>query len=128
MSLPAVVKVPVVVEIFGAELVPDPVFPGEVLAGDPGMSVQVVWESPDKDQLRGIWEVRPGKFTWRFDVDEFFVVVSGRATVEAADGEILEMVPGSFAIFKRGDQTIWTVHETLRKGFHMTGLNQVPNT
>lgn len=61
MSLPAVVKVPVVVEIFGAELVPDPVFPGEVLAGDPGMSVQAVWESPDKDQLRGIWEVRPRK-------------------------------------------------------------------
>lgn len=127
MSSPAVVKVPLAVEVLTVDLVPDPKFPGEVLAGHPEMMVQVVWESPDRDQLRGVWEVRPGKFTWRFEVDEFFVVVSGRATVEAADGEILEMLPGSLAIFKPGDQTVWTVHETLRKGFHMAGLNQVPN-
>ena len=36
------------------------------------------------------------------------------------------MVPGSFAILKRGDQTIWTVHETLRKGFHTTGPTRSP--
>ncbi|OCB09108.1 hypothetical protein A5717_25295 [Mycolicibacterium porcinum] len=121
-------RVPLAVEIFSANLLPDPDFPGAVVAGNPEMRVKVVWESADKDQLRGIWEVAPGKFTWRFDVDEFFVVVSGRATVKGPDGQVFDMVPGSFVIFKPGDHTIWTVHETLRKGFHMAGLNQMPTT
>jgi len=123
MSSSVHVQVPLAVEIVGADLVPDLEFPGEVLAGDPAMAVQTIWESPDKDQLRGIWEVRPGQFTWRFDVDEFFVVVSGAATVETVGAETLHLVPGSVAIFKPGDRTTWTVHETLRKGYHMAGLN-----
>jgi len=123
MSSSVHVQVPLAVEIVGADLVPDLVFPGEVLAGDPAMAVQIIWESPDQDQLRGIWEVHPGQFTWRFDVDEFFVVVSGRATVETAGAPTLELVPGSVVIFKPGDRTTWTVHETLRKGYHMAGLN-----
>src|SRR5258708_18799927 len=98
-------------------------FPAQSSRANRPMTVQVVWTSPDKDQLRGIWEVLPGKFTWFFDVDEFFVVVSGRATVELIDGRTLELVPGSVAIFKQGDQTTWTVHEALRKGYHMSGLN-----
>ena len=123
MTSTRLAEVPLAMEIFGAELVPDDDFPGAVLEGEPTMTVQVVWTSPDKDQLRGIWEVLPGKFTWFFDVDEFFVVVSGRATVELSDGRTLELVPGSVAIFKQGDQTTWTVHEALRKGYHMAGLN-----
>jgi len=123
MSLSVHVQVPLAVEISGADLAPDPNFPGEVLAGDPVMTGRQIWASPDQDQLRGIWEVRPGRFTWRFDVDEFFVVVSGRATVETAGAPTLELVPGSVVIFKPGDRTTWTVHETLRKGYHMAGLN-----
>jgi uncharacterized protein len=126
MSSPVTLEVPLAVEISSATLRPDREFPGEVLAGDPEMSVQVIWESADGQQSRGIWEVRPGKFTWLFDVDDFFVVVSGRATVELDDGGVLEMVPGTVAIFKPGDQTTWTVHETIRKGFHSGGSPAAP--
>jgi len=118
MKLP----VPFALTIEDAELVRDDGFPGQVVEGHPDMSTLLVWESTDKTQIRGIWEVQPGTFTWRFDVDEFFVVLSGHATIEVQEGETLTLQPGSLAVFKPGDRTIWTVHETLRKGFHMSGL------
>lgn len=114
--------VPFSVEANEVVLEPELTFPGEVLAGDPKMTIAEIWESPDRTQWRGIWQVEPGTFTWTFPGDEFFVVISGRATIERANGEALELVPGSVAIFNPGDVTTWTVHETLRKALHIGGL------
>lgn len=117
--------VPFSVQVDDITMVPEPEFPGEVLAGNPIMTIAEIWESEDRSQWRGIWQVEPGTFTWTFPGDEFFVVTSGHATVERANGAPLELVTGSVAIFHPGDVTTWTVHKTLRKALHIGGLPAV---
>lgn len=126
MSSAIEVRAPFTVAIGEVELQPRLQFPGEVLAGDPVLRSTLIWESADQQQARGVFEATPGQFSWTFGWDEFFVIASGRATVETASGEKLELAPGVAGIFKPGDQTTWTVHETLRKGFHkdLSGVAQ----
>lgn len=118
MHHPGDAGIPFAVQVLDADLLPKVEFPGEVLEGNPAIASRVIWESADKRQARGIFESTPGQFSWHFAWEEFFVIVSGRATVETAAGEILELSPGTAGMFKAGDRTIWSIHETLRKGFH----------
>lgn len=63
----------------------------------------------------GIWEMTPGTMT-DVEADEVFVVLSGAATVEFADGTTpLILRPGTVARLAAGTETVWTVTETLRK-------------
>ncbi|MEQ1735139.1 MAG: cupin domain-containing protein [Rhodoglobus sp.] len=63
----------------------------------------------------GIWEHTPGAST-DIEVDEVFVVLSGRATVEFVEsGETLRLEPGVVGRLAAGTATRWTVTETLRK-------------
>ena len=62
----------------------------------------------------GIWEHSVGTST-DVEVDEVFVVLSGRATVSVAAGPTLELGPGDLAVLDAGAATTWTVYETLRK-------------
>lgn len=103
------------------ELEPEPLDPSDVISGDPQVTGKVLWESEDGRQLRGIWQITPGVVT-DTEVDEFFVVISGRATVEIADGPTLELGPGDLGVLHAGDRTVWTVHETLRKVYVITDL------
>jgi uncharacterized cupin superfamily protein len=68
---------------------------------------------------RGIWQITPGTVR-DVEVDELFVVVSGRATVEIADGPTLELAPGVLGVLRAGDRTVWRIHETLRKVYQAT--------
>lgn len=63
----------------------------------------------------GVWEMTPG--TMRdVESDELFVVIAGRATVRfVATGEVMEIGPGDVVRLTAGDETVWTVTETLRK-------------
>ena len=55
------------------------------------------------------------------EADEVFVVLSGSATVEFADGTTpLNLGPGDVARLAAGTETVWTVTETLRK-VYLTG-------
>lgn len=101
------------------ELEPEPLDPSSIVSGDPQVTGKVLWESEDGRQLRGIWQITPGVVT-DTEADELFVVISGRATVEIADGPTLEVGPGDFAVLHEGDRTVWTVHETLRKAYAIT--------
>ncbi len=62
----------------------------------------------------GVWEMTPG--TMRdVEVDEILTVLAGKATVEFHDGKHLTLEPGTVARLHAGEQTVWTVTETLRK-------------
>ena len=62
----------------------------------------------------GVWEMTPG--TMRdVEIDEVFVVLHGAATVAFADGKITALEAGDVVRLHAGQQTIWTVTETLRK-------------
>jgi len=63
----------------------------------------------------GVWEMSPS-VTSDVEVDEFFIVLSGRATVAFADGSPeLQLKPGTVGHLSAGTATVWSVTETLRK-------------
>lgn len=64
----------------------------------------------------GVWEHTAGTST-DVEVDEVFVVLRGRATVEVEGGPTLELGPGDLCVLEAGARTRWTVHEDLRKVF-----------
>lgn len=97
-----------------------------VLSGQPQASGLVLSKSADARQVSGVWSSTPGRFRWNWDYDETVFVLSGRATVELEDGRRVELVPGDMAFFARGDRSVWTIHETLRKGFHADSPEPLP--
>jgi uncharacterized cupin superfamily protein len=107
------------VHIPDAALEPDPLDPGQIVSGTPEVSGKVLWESEDGRQIRGIWQITPGVVT-DTEANELFVVVSGRATIEVAGGPTFDVGPGDACVLREGDETTWTVHETLRKAYHIT--------
>jgi uncharacterized protein len=69
----------------------------------------------------GVWEMSPGTMT-DVEADEIFVVLSGTATVEFADGSpTLHIGPGDVVRLAAGAHTVWTVRDTLRKVYVTRG-------
>jgi uncharacterized protein len=95
-----------------SELEVDDLDPAKVVAGDPEVRVLPLHDSDDL--AVGIWQHSTGVST-DVEADEVFVVLSGRATIEVADGPTLEVGPGDVGLLPVGARTTWTVHETLRK-------------
>src|SRR5215213_7946098 len=95
-----------------------PLPPELVLSGQPSASGLVLFKSEDGRSMSGIWACTPGSFRWRWTDDETVVVVSGRATVSMGDGRRIELSPGDLAFFESGQDSVWTIHEPFRKGFH----------
>jgi uncharacterized cupin superfamily protein len=100
------------------ELTPDPLDPSQVVSGNPQVST---YELLDTEALAvGIWEHTAGVST-DVEVDEIFVVLSGRATIDVAGGPTLEVGPGDVGVLDAGAETTWTVHEDLRKIYIIGG-------
>ena len=63
----------------------------------------------------GIWVCAPG--TWRCEVarEEFCHFLAGRCTYRHDGGEVIEIWPGTIAVFPAGWHGRCTVHATVRK-------------
>jgi uncharacterized cupin superfamily protein len=86
---------------------------GKILAGEPRIGTAVL--GAIGDYAIGVWEITPS-VTTDIEVDEFFIVVSGAATVSFDDGSPpLRLSAGSVGRLAQGAATTWTVTETLRK-------------
>jgi uncharacterized cupin superfamily protein len=109
------------VDVPTATLEPLPLEPEQVLEGTPETSALTLEEHLHTGVVveHGIWQITPGVAT-DVEVDEVFVVVSGRATVEVEGGPTLELAPGTVGTLRAGDRTVWRVHETLRKVYVAT--------
>lgn len=118
-SVEAMTSMSFAVHIPDADLEPDPLDPSQIIAGSPEVSGKVLWESEDGRQIRGIWQITPGTVS-DTEADELFVVVSGRATIAVEGGDTFDVGPGDACVLREGDRTVWTVHETLRKAYHIT--------
>lgn len=102
----------------GLELTHEPVPAAQSVRGEPqtGMVKLLDFEGLEI----GVWEMTPGVAT-DVEVDEIFVVLSGSATIEFADGTpALHVGPGDVVRLAAGAETVWTVTETLRK-VYLTG-------
>ena len=63
----------------------------------------------------GVWEMTAGVMR-DIEADELFVVLSGSARVDFADGSAsLDLNPGDVVRLTAGTRTEWTVHQPLRK-------------
>lgn len=101
------------VQVQSVEVPLEPVAPSLVGAGSPRQGA-VDFATVAGSEV-GIWEMTPGTAD-DVEVDEVFVVVSGRATVTFLDdGETLELSAGTLVRLLAGQRTRWVVTETLRK-------------
>ena len=101
------------------DLEPEDLDPAQIVSGDPRVHARVLSTSDDGRIERGVWELTPGVVT-DVEVDELFVVVAGRATIEVEDGPTLQVGPGDAVLLEAGWRTRWEVHETLRKVYQAT--------
>lgn len=98
----------------------EPVPAEDVVAGTPRQGTAVLGNIGGGDPVEvGIWELRDGTVT-DTEVDEFFVVLSGGATIEFldADGTVTETVEvssGDVMRLTEGSRTRWTVPDHIRK-------------
>jgi len=110
MSLP--LDAATVLQALDLELDHEPVDPAEVVDGSPttGLAELTVWGGSEV----GVWEITPGTVT-AVEEAEVFIVLRGHATLRRGDGTTVELVAGSIGRLDEGEETSWTVHETLRK-------------
>jgi uncharacterized cupin superfamily protein len=101
----------------------EPVPSDQVVAGTPSTGYAALDEpgaadAAGADGELGVWEMTPGAMR-DTEVDEVFLVIAGRATVEFVEPPLppIELRPGSIVRLDAGMQTVWTVTETLRKLF-----------
>ena len=90
----------------------EPIPAHQVVDGQPTAGVLELPAPPGLEV--GVWEHSEGTST-DVEVDEVFVVLSGRATIAVAGGPTLEVGPGDVVTLAEGARTTWTVHERLRK-------------
>ena len=102
-----------VVPAASIELTPDPLDPSQVVSGNPQVSACSSCSTPSRLAV-GVWQHTAGVST-DVEVDEIFVVLRGRATIEVAGGPTLEVGPGDVGVLEAGAETTWTIHEDLRK-------------
>jgi len=69
----------------------------------------------DGDQEVGVWECTPGPSHWTLETNEAVYILSGRMTVTPDGGQPQDIGPGGTAVFPRGWQGNWQIHETIRK-------------
>lgn len=84
----------------------------QVISGSPMVSSKPIHES--EHLAVGIWQHTAGT-SRDVESDEVFIVLTGRATIEVADGPTLHVGPGDVGVLPAGAHTVWTIHETLRK-------------
>lgn len=98
------------------QLEPDPLEPDQIVSGDPRTSDLALAESGDGSETCGFWRCTPGTFT-DVEVEESFLIITGRARVEFEDGRDLSFGPGDTHTFAGGEKTVWTVTETVLKAY-----------
>lgn len=96
-----------------------PLPPEQIVEGEPRISFRILDISADGRIERGIWQHTAG-VSLDVEVDEIFIILRGRATVEVEGCPSLEIGPGDVGLLRAGDRTTWRVHEDLRKIYQVT--------
>lgn len=89
------------------------------LAGQPAATVGLMELGTLDDAEIGVWEMSVGAMA-DIENDEWFVVLSGQATVQILEAggfaaQEIELAPGSVVRLHQGMETRWTVTQALRK-------------
>jgi uncharacterized cupin superfamily protein len=83
--------------------------------GEPmATSGTTIWEGEGDTEV-GIWQCTAGPSRWKLETNESVHIVSGRMTVTPDGGEATDIGAGDTAVFPRGWEGTWQIHETIRK-------------
>jgi len=108
--------------VTGARWEPMPLQPDHMLAGNPHPRVH--WLRKNKPgqtvYMAGLWEVQPATFRWIFTGNESFYILHGRATITTDEGVVSEVQGGDMVSYLANTDSVWIVHEPLRKFFMIT--------
>lgn len=99
-------------DVGAVDLQVDDLDPSDIVDGEPGMSSAELARLNGSDI--GIWQLTEGQVT-DTEVDEVFIVLSGRGQVTFEDGTVLDLQSGTAVRLFAGERTTWTITETLRK-------------
>ena len=84
------------------------------LAINEGVTSAVAAVDTEGDMEVGVWEHSVGEST-DTEVEEVFVVISGKGTVNCEQGGVIDLAPGTIGILPAGSRTTWKITETVRK-------------
>jgi len=91
--------------------------PSWIVSGTPKFHITGYGEAPDKSAGSGIWEcVGPGKFVWKYGVDETIYILEGSVDIEYL-GEKFTLHAGDSTHFTQGTDATWTVRDRVKKTF-----------
>ncbi|MDP4676863.1 MAG: cupin domain-containing protein [Candidatus Nanopelagicales bacterium] len=68
----------------------------------------------------GVWEHSVGSST-AVEIDEVFVIISGRGRITDSAGNVVELAPGVVGVLPAGAETTWEVTEPIRKVWIVAG-------
>lgn len=79
-------------------------------------------ERPSEERLQeiktwDIWEKEPSEFPHYYEESEYFYFLQGQAEIADKNGKITHVKKGDLVTIDKGEDTFWTVRETVRKHF-----------
>ena len=98
-------------------LLPMPIDPALITAGNPVARGAVLNQSADRTLSSGLWTCEPGQFDWTYTWDEFCHVFEGEVAIAEEGGRTYTVGPGDMAYFPAGLKTHWHVKRAVRKYF-----------
>jgi uncharacterized cupin superfamily protein len=63
-----------------------------------------------------IWTCKVSEFPWKYDVEEFCLILKGEVSV-AAGLDTVQIKKGDFIIFPKGLSCVWNVTKPVRKHY-----------
>jgi uncharacterized protein len=110
VSQPIVFAVPAEVELH-----PAPIPPHWIIEGSPQARSKRLAMSADGTASVMAWSCSPGRFTWRYAVDELLHIISGEVFVTDENGQSRRLGPGDMVFFPAGSSSTWHVTQEVRK-------------
>lgn len=99
--------------------------PGE--AGTGGADT-TAFTSPDGKLAVGLWTREPDTWSFERPYDEVALILEGHAAIEADDGDVHELRPGTIVVTPNGAKGAWRIAEQLTKCFVIYEGGQVGDT
>jgi uncharacterized cupin superfamily protein len=97
-----------------AELRPEPIPDGWVLAGAPCARAAELSRTPDGALVTFLWDCTAGEYLWRYTTHETFEIIEGEAIVDDGSGPRI-LQAGAHARFRAGSITRWRVPSYVKK-------------
>ena len=89
--------------------------PEQIVSGTPETTELTLLEA-GSGETSGLWQITPGVVT-DTEVEESFMVITGKGHITFEDGSQIELEPGVTHRFKGGENTTWTIEQTLLKAY-----------